>query len=111
MNIATSEIGIPSINENNHCEPYNVDISGALFTLNLSILKLSDQYGEGARDVSNIRVTMITNYLKKTFYRDWEDLLFPWIPFITRYTLGNVPSMIFCTTRWRSAEDKILNLV
>ena len=67
MNIPSSEIDIPSINENNHCEPNNVNISGALFTLNLGILILSAQYGEGARDVNNIRVTMITNYLKKPF--------------------------------------------
>ena len=77
MNIPTSEIGIPSINEDNHCEPNSVDISGALILLNSSILILSAQYREGTRDVNNIRVTMITNYLKKTFYRDWEDLLFP----------------------------------
>ena len=39
-----------------------------------------------------------TNYEYKTFHRDWEDLLFPWIPFITRYTLGNVPSIFFSET-------------
>ena len=49
-------------------------------------------------DQSEFRIPLTnenTNYQYETFYRDWEDLLFPWIPFITRYTLGNVPSMFF----------------
>ena len=43
----------------------------------------------------------------KTFYRDWEDLLFPWIPFITRYTLGIVPSIFFWDIRnWLHCNTK-----
>ena len=43
----------------NHSYQIIVDIFGALSTLSLSILKLNDQYEEGAGVVSNIRVTMI----------------------------------------------------
>ena len=43
----------------NHCNRNIVDISGALFTLNLSILVLKSQCEEGARDVNNILVTVV----------------------------------------------------
>ena len=38
---------------NNHWDQNIVDISGALLALNLNILILNSQYGEGARDVNN----------------------------------------------------------
>ena len=46
-------------------------------------------------EIRNSLTNENTNYQYETFQRDWEDLLFPWIPFITRYTLGDVPSMFF----------------
>ena len=38
----------------NHCDQNIGDISGALFTLSLSILILNSKYEEGARDFNNI---------------------------------------------------------
>ena len=38
----------------NICDPNIDDISGALFTLSLSILKLNSQYEEGTRELNNI---------------------------------------------------------
>ena len=44
----------------NHCYLNNVDISGAVFILNLTIIIPNSQYEEGARDVNNIRVSIFT---------------------------------------------------
>ena len=43
----------------NHCNRNIVDISGALFTLNLSILILKSQCEESARDDNNILVIVV----------------------------------------------------
>ena len=45
--------------ENNHCNTNIVDISGAFFTLSFSIPKMNSQCEESARDVVNIRVTVV----------------------------------------------------
>ena len=37
--------------------------------------------------VSTTVTVTIVNVNMKTYDRDWEDLLFPWVPFVTRYTL------------------------
>ena len=56
--------------ENNHCNTYIVDISGALFTLSFSIPKMNSQFEQGARDVVNIRVTAVkTVVFSGTDYR------------------------------------------
>ena len=39
------------------------DISGALLTLSLSMIILNSHYGEGTRDVNNMRVTIVTYVL------------------------------------------------
>ena len=57
-------------------------------------------------------LTIAENYIptyklyinSKTFLRDWEDLLFPWIPFITRYTLGYVRSIFQIIDNTASSE-------
>ena len=57
-------------------------------------------------------LTIADNYIptyklyinSKPFQRDWEDLLFPWIPFITRYTLGYVRSIFQIIDNTASSE-------
>lgn len=44
----------------NHCNRNIVDICGTLFTLNLSVFILNSQFEDGARDLNNIWVTVVT---------------------------------------------------
>ena len=44
----------------NHGDPITVDISGAIFTLCVSVLKLNSQHEEDTRDVKNILAPEIT---------------------------------------------------
>ena len=49
-----------SVGNNNESQLKNPDLSGAIFTLSLSILILNSQCVEGARDVRVIKVSPIT---------------------------------------------------
>ena len=48
----------------NHCNPNNVDISGAHFTLRIKYEYSQPQLEEGARDVNNIWAILVSLVLK-----------------------------------------------
>ena len=96
--------------------PFIFDISGALFTLSLTLLKLNSQYEEGARDINNIRIPEIILWwiwiwkTQKIFFFRMEWLKKKYL-FMTTYAVTIYFIPLALNTTYRKLLDSRLKLI